>query len=326
MNSLRRPAGLGDGQWSAIQEAENRLDDAQAASDAPLIVGCAKELCDAIAKVVIAERGGVSTGDDLTDLTTAAHKLLAFQPGEGVASDPDTRQVAQGLKSIVLGLGGMRNRHGTGHGRASPSGITNEHAELAFAAAQLWSRWALRRLEPYIAGDVTALVRDLEGQTFRRGAFSRRLTFANLPRLTPQDQRRLGVAVGRRAAGGTFVVAEEGVEAVQPEDVASWPAAYVEGVVAGLVFHPNGFLDANGWGVSESARLIAALPDPLPVIRNVLSRLDSSSPSHRITTDDDARRDVIDAFRGAASVIPDGESRRAWLEIPEVLARAKANE
>ena len=87
-------------------------------------MGCAKDLCETIAKVVIAERGGIASGDDLPDLVNAAHKLLAFQPGEDIANDPDSRQIAAGLKSIVLGTGAMRNRHGTGHGRATPSGIT----------------------------------------------------------------------------------------------------------------------------------------------------------------------------------------------------------
>jgi hypothetical protein len=138
MAALRRPDGLGDAEWAAIREAEDRLLRAKAAPDAPLVVGSAKELCEAIAKVVIAERRGIpGSGADMPELITTAHKLLEFQPGEGLANDPETRKIAQGLKSIVLGLGEMRNRHGTGHGRPAPSGVSEEHSDLAFGAAAL---------------------------------------------------------------------------------------------------------------------------------------------------------------------------------------------
>ena len=315
MAILARPAGLGEGEWAAITEAESRLLRAQSGSDAPLTVGCAKDLCETIAKVVIAERGGIASGDDLPDLVNAAHKLLAFQPGEDIANDPDSRQIAAGLKSIVLGRGAMRNRHGTGHGRATPSGITGEHAELSFESALLWAKWALRRLEPYIAGEVTALVRDLDGETFRRGDLARRLKFANLPRLSAADQRRVGIAVARRASGGTFVVAEDGVEAVRPDDSGAWPPAYVEGLVAGLFFHPNGYLDVGGWGIGESARLIASLPEPEEVIRRLAERVRAATTSRHIGADEDVRRAVIEAFRRTSDVLRDDEQRRLWREI-----------
>ena len=106
-------------------------------ADGPLVIGTAKELCEAIAKVVVAERGGTLSGAaDLPDVVTAAHKALEFQPGEGVANDPETRKVAQGLKSIVLGLGELRNRRGTGHGRATPGNAVEEHVDLAYEARE----------------------------------------------------------------------------------------------------------------------------------------------------------------------------------------------
>src|SRR5919109_581106 len=104
MSSLTRPDGLGDDEWAAVEEAANRLERARAGSDHPLVVGCAKDLCESVARVVINERGGVAPGDDMTDLVHTVHKVLEFQPGQGVANDAETRKVAQGLKTIVIGL------------------------------------------------------------------------------------------------------------------------------------------------------------------------------------------------------------------------------
>jgi hypothetical protein len=183
MEALQRPEGLGDGEWSAVNDAEQRLLRAKASSDGPLVIGSAKELCETIAKIVIVERGEVPPSSvDMSALVTIAHKALRFQPGDGLADDDGTRQVAGGLKSVVVGLAEMRNRYGTGHGRAAVADVEPEHAEIAFTAALLWSAWALRRLEPFIAGDSTALVRDLEGIIFHRGELARRLRFARLSR------------------------------------------------------------------------------------------------------------------------------------------------
>lgn len=153
MDNLIRPNGISDDEWAAITDASERLHRAKEASDAALVVGSAKELCESVARVVINERGGVASGDDMSDLITTAHKLLELQPGEGLANDPQSRKIAQGLKSMVFGLAEIRNRYGTGHGRAAPSAVTQDHADLAHDAAVLWSSWALRRLEPYIAGE-----------------------------------------------------------------------------------------------------------------------------------------------------------------------------
>ena len=97
-----------------------------------------------------------------------------------------------------------------------------------------------RNLRSDIAGDVTALVRDLEAEIFHRGDLKRRLNYANLARLQEVDQRRLGLAVARRASQDTFVVIEDGVEAVQPDDPDNWPPDYVESLLIGLFFDANG--------------------------------------------------------------------------------------
>ncbi len=316
MPVLVRPDGLSDGQWGVIREAEDRLFRASAASDSQLVVGSAKELCESIAKIVATERGDtLGRGADMPELVAAAHKALEFQPGEGLANDPETRKIAQGLKSVVSGLAELRNRHGTGHGHATLTGVTEEHANLAIDASLLWSKWALRRLEPYISGGVTALVRDLEGAIFHQGDLARRLGYANLEVLSDEDQLRLGVAVARRASGGTFVVARDGVESVDASDGRVWPAGYVEGVVNGLLLDRDGTLDPNGWKIRETSRLLAGLADPSPVLHRLERQVLNASGSFGWVSDDAVRAAVVSAIEETTGLLPAGNPQELWIRI-----------
>lgn len=175
---------------------------------------------------------------------------------------------------------------------------------------------------------MTALVRDLERETFRRGDLARRLTFANLPKLGTDDQVRLGVAVARRASRGTFVVADDGVEAVRPEDTVSWPPAYVEAFVMGLFFDPNGYLHLGEWPiwtVRQSARLIAALPHPLPIQRRLAERAAKARTSRAFATDEDRERAVAESEELAPAML-DGKARALWLEIAQALKGVEASD
>jgi hypothetical protein len=316
---LRRPQGLGDAEWEGVRDAEERLLTAKAAGDFSLVVGSAKELCEAVAKVVIGGRGGVAgAAAKLPEVIGIAHGLLDFQPGQGLATEPEARRIAQGLKSIVLGLGEMRNRHGTGHGRAVPSGITAEHAEIAFDASLLWSGWALRRLEPYMAGEVSAIVRDLEGKTFRSGDLARRLRYANLPGLPVEDQRRLGFAVAGRASRGTFVVAADGVDAVQPDDEETWPAGYVEGLITGLFFDANGYLDVSESKARDAGRLIAAHRDPTRVLSEIGNKALDSAMGGAVLGDENERHLAAQEMRRSSGQIPSGEAREVWERLARI--------
>jgi hypothetical protein len=213
----------------------------------------------------------------------------------------------------------MRNRHGTGHGRAAATGITEEHAELAYDSALLRSGWALRRLEPYIAGDVNALIQDLAGEIFTRGKLRRRLDLVNLAHLSPQDQMRLGVAVARRASEKTFVVIEDGVEAVQSNDPGAWPLAYVEGLIVGLFFDRNGYPDLEDWKVSEIARIVGSLADPMPLLEELTQRVEGLTSSLSVAVDEQDRRELVDAFVQASDQLPNGGPRQRWLTIAQRL-------
>lgn len=128
-----------------------------------------------------------------------------------MASQPPLRDIAQSAKSSAIAINRLRSTHGTGHGRPRAPQIFPEQAEMSVDAALLWSRWALRRVDAIVDGRASDLVRDLNNAVFRRGDLARRLTAADLSSLDEVEQRRLGVAVGQRAARDTFVVLEDGV-------------------------------------------------------------------------------------------------------------------
>jgi hypothetical protein len=258
----------------------------------------------------------------MPDLVNAAHKALEFQPGEGVATDVQIRKIAQSLKTLVLSLVEIRNLLGTGHGRAAPTPTTPEHAQITRDAARLWTTWALRRLEPYIVGNVTALVRDLDGSIFTKGALANRLKAANLDQLTEDDQRRVGLAVGSRSARGTFVVAEDGVDAANPDNPKSWPPAYIEGVVMGLFFDANGYVDLGEWprwAMRQLARLTAGSRDGLEQLRRLDDRLTRAVDSERVVSDSEKRTEAAREASAAAAETSDSATTAVWEHIAQLL-------
>ena len=77
-------------------------------------------------------------------------------------------------------------------------------ADIVVAATLLWVRWVLRRIEPLILGQPTALIRDLrDGLTFYRGDLTERLRASGLASLEPTVQQTIGSAVAERAMRGT---------------------------------------------------------------------------------------------------------------------------
>lgn len=74
---LMHPVGLAADSWAVIWDAEQRLTRAEATGDRPLIVGCAKEMVEAVAKaVVVARQGTPGAGIKFGSLITQAHQAL----------------------------------------------------------------------------------------------------------------------------------------------------------------------------------------------------------------------------------------------------------
>ena len=315
---LRRPEGLEDDHWSAITEGSGRLQRAGRQHDAQLVVGSAKELVETVAKVVVSARGvAIRNNADFGEVVTTAHRCLERQPGEGLATDPEIRTIAQAAKTIAVEVNRLRGRYGTGHGHAFVPEVTEEHTAVVVDAAMLWCRWALGRLEHLIAGAPAGLIRDLRGATFTRGVLARRLASANLAEQEPVDQHSLGVAVGRRASSGTFLVREEGVDpAIEGGDLEAWPPAYRAGAVEGSFLDERGYVAVTSTMAAKATALLAVVPDVDLVTSQLLREAGEADWSYRFE-DEEKRAAVIKAMRDTVDHLPTEQARSNWLALAE---------
>jgi hypothetical protein len=270
--TLTKPAGATPLAWAAIEMHLGRLQAAHALGDPPAILGCAKELLEAVAKLAILERGETpSERADMPALVNTAHVVLDRQPGPGLADDPGLRELMQGAKKIALSINELRNQLGTGHGRLSLPAVQQEVIDVVVPGAMLWCHWALGRLAHLIAGSPNGLIRDLaQGETFTSGSLRQRLLQANLRDLPDLGQQRIGAAVARRAMGGTFVVASDGVQSCAVDrDLGRWPAGYRRGLAEGLLASEDGAIHLDAWG----AQMLASVLQPIPRLADEVGRL-----------------------------------------------------
>lgn len=257
---------------AAIRSHVGRLRAAQARNDLSDIVGCAKEVAESVARVVLAARGQVlSNNASFKELVGEAHRCLDRQPGAGIASDPSVRKMAQSAKGLVEELGQLRNEVGTGHGRASTPDVLGEHAEIAADAVTVWARWALRRLPAFINSDLNDLLLLLQSGTFYKGTLRNRLDAIGLSSLEAGDAHALGLAIGRRTVGETFMVRIEGINPViaQPGQFSS---EFRSGLIGGLLFDVNGALSTTTSAVNLAVDLLLVDDD-------IVERLNEIGPT-----------------------------------------------
>lgn len=317
---LDRPDGLDDEAWGAIDQALGRLSTATGLGDLPHVIGCAKELVESVAKVVLVTRGNtVASGAKFPDVLNNAHAALDRQPGQGLAADTQVRNIAQGAKTVASQLPELRNKYGTGHGRAAVPEVSDELALVAVDGALLWVRWALRRLHHLIKGRPDRLIRDLEGAIFYRGDLAERLSAARLSECDEGDQYQVGFHVARRAMGDTFLVMEEGVEAcTESPDLERWPLGYRSGLLNGLFLTANGLLDATPWSIKQAGLLLQTSADNLTdAIAELARKLHAANYGVRLG-DDAARKEAESAAESMRSQVP-ARARESWQIIEERL-------
>lgn len=234
---LQQPRHMPDLNWEAILAEEDRLHHAIDRSDESEVIGQAKALVEAIARVAKEVAGEPAEANaPFEQVVNRAHRLLQTQPGHDLTGEARFSAITSSAVKMAASLGKIRNEYGTGHGRSRAPDIVPEMTALALDGAMIWSRWAVRRLGWFAFGRPGTLIDDLtQGGLFTRGLLGQRLKAANLPELEPQHQRALGTAVGQRAASGTFVVAEDGVlEPIRAGELNPWTREFRLGVATGL--------------------------------------------------------------------------------------------
>ena len=259
--SLRRPEHLDDGHWLEIENLERRLTSAYEDGDRALVIGTAKDLIEAVAKIALETRGELGSGNvRFPKLIGQAHDALQSESGDILTADPHVHKVSEAAVGIVRELATavniLRNKYGTGHGRVRHQELLDEHSELALDGALLWTRWALRRIGIQINKTTSALISDLDANfrfKFRKGDLADRLDNIDLRELDVSELRRLGAAVGRRAAYGTYTVREDGIE--RPE-VADYPEDYHWGLLKGSLVDQNWNLCAHAESIKDLFALL----------------------------------------------------------------------
>ena len=168
--------------------------------------------------------------------------------------------IAGAAQNIALRANVMRNRVGTGHGRARVADIDDEMAEIAGDSAMLWSRWALRRLGHLMAKYPTRLLAELAGGAHRerlRTVFEEVL----LPDHPPDVQRAIGVAFGREAAGGFGNASVVSLKpAASAPDLDAYPIDYRLGLVEGMVINYEGQIGLTEHYVARLVDVLAPIP------------------------------------------------------------------
>lgn len=239
-----RPPLLAQEYWESIESELLRLDRSLSVDDDVQAIGDAKCLVEATAKVVWDINGTpADSNESFQKVVAGAHDLLRGQPGDELAHQSAYATLASQAAKMAGNLAEIRNIIGGGHGRARKPYVRSEEVDLALDGALTWVRWALRRIDRFAEGRPDQLIRDLVGSDtesqaiFTQGLLARRLTSANLLQLEPRWQRALGVAVGQRSAGGTFVVSGEGLApSMKSDDLMAWPAQYRLGLAQGCLF------------------------------------------------------------------------------------------
>lgn len=229
-------------------------------SDYPLAIGSAKELVETTAKIVL-EVFSVDLPKDAKFskvLGAASHQVAPV--GDGV--DELEKRWIDRPRQFLSDLDELRNEHGTGHGAARPRRASRSLARLAVGTAELWAGWSLEHIRDAVDDPaVGALVEDLRTGTFRKGQLAARLRELGLVKLNHVAQMYLGLAVGHRAAGATFVVRFDGVQACCiSSNHEGWPVAYRAGLIRGLTSNRFGQLHLDEWSVERLDELLRTDP------------------------------------------------------------------
>jgi hypothetical protein len=143
-----RPAGTTSGSFAVTRVEDLAFIDDRGrrlhllANDSPTdAIGGATELVESVCRTVLRLLGEPAPGKtaDLVDIAKSTLKALELVPAgidDAKNSAGLVRRCLQQLGAVVASLGGLRNVHGSGHGRDGKwKGLSPSHARLAVGAA-----------------------------------------------------------------------------------------------------------------------------------------------------------------------------------------------
>jgi hypothetical protein len=304
----------------AIENASGRLERAVEAKDVEGIVGASKELVETVGKAVVDALGGTYGSDvKVHKLAKQTLELLGLHPS-GLQDRESLKRLTSAQVSTVMAVAELRNSDGTGHGRAAPSDLDIAHATLAREAAVSWSAWTIAAAKRVLHGRAAheeALTDLAGGRVFYRNEIPRFLDELQLSTLADEDQRRVGLAAGRRwNVGGTFLMLED---MIQPLATGAkvYPPAFSEGVLEGLILDHNGYLRTS----AENASLAVQIANRLPaegrghVLQELANRVEESLLSQSFG--DQERNEAIAELRRLAEAQADPASLDALVRIAD---------
>lgn len=317
------PPELSPAYREAIELETARLQTAVREGDDGLVLGQLKSLVESVAKVVLDLNGTPAEGNtSFESVLRQAHDLLANQRGHELSHTSAAGNIATQARKIAGSIGDLRNAFGSGHGRARTPQVAPEMLALAVDGSLLWVRWALLRVGYFAIGRPEVLIRDLIGDddgpsiTFRSGELRARLLAAGLPDLVERHARAIGVAVGQRAARGTFVVAGDGVDPCwqQPDD---WPEAYRTGVVHGLLFDPWEQPSLTAVNVLRAIRILRELPSASAEVQIVAQALRGVTVPTPLPGEQSTRDEIDRQLHELGQ--PANSENHTWAEFGSVL-------
>ena len=118
-----------------IRRIENSID-----SDPDLAIGTSKELVESCCKTILTERSVQfeDKSDDLPKLVKLTLKELNLMPEsiqDSAKGSDIIKRILSNLSSVLQGIGELRNKYGTGHGKeGSAKGLSPRHARLVAGA------------------------------------------------------------------------------------------------------------------------------------------------------------------------------------------------
>lgn len=122
-------------------------------------MGAAKELIECVARCVLdATENPLGDSVKFNKLVHEAQKALERVAGKDIGTSDEIRTITGAAQSIAINVSLLRNKVGTGHGRARVARINDEMAQITSDATMLWCRWALRRLGHLLAGYPNSLL------------------------------------------------------------------------------------------------------------------------------------------------------------------------